>query len=66
VATPDDAGRRTDLSMTSRALRSGLACWALVLLSMVRVGWIRLLPLSLGIVDDRAEGAFFIARALDV
>jgi hypothetical protein len=32
-----------------------VACWALVLLSMTLVGWIRLLPQSLGIVDDLAD-----------
>ena len=39
----------------SKAIRSRVTCWALVLLIMVLVGWIRLLPLSLPIADDRAE-----------
>jgi dolichyl-diphosphooligosaccharide--protein glycosyltransferase len=39
---------------------SRAASWAVVLLGMVLVGWIRLLPQSLEIADDRAER---IARA---
>ena len=34
---------------------SRVTCWALLLLCMILVGWIRLLPQSLGTVDDRAE-----------
>jgi len=34
---------------------SRLLCWALVLLAMALVGWIRWLPQSLGIADDAAD-----------
>jgi hypothetical protein len=47
--------RRDDESTMQKVTPSRVTCLALVLLSMVLVGWIRLLPQSLGIVEDQAD-----------
>jgi hypothetical protein len=52
---------RNDVSSIQKVTPSRVTCWALVLLTMALVGWIRLPPQSLGIADDRGDR---IARRL--